>query len=197
MSYIGILVSFTFVHNIVLDLLMGEKSFLTLASSRKIIFVYGGVLSCGAALSSLTAWALYHGILLPLGVPYLQTLIFILTITGLGIIAGLLLDHLCPAFYAKVRDYLPLAATNCTVLGVSLVSVRRGYTVTESLTAGLCAGAGYFLAAFLLLTLKESMKNEWLPRPFRGVPITLISAGLMALAFMAFDDVLLKNLVTG
>ncbi|MDR1931411.1 MAG: electron transport complex subunit RsxA [Spirochaetales bacterium] len=195
MSYIGIIVSFVFAGNIILSQLLVGKAFIDMTRNMKSAFSFGLVLSCVAALSCLATWILYRGILEPFGLGYLQTLTFILVITGLTLILEFFFEKLPAALRRRASSLLPLVSTNCAVLGLCLISVRSGYSALESLTAGAAAGVGYFLTLFLLSTMREAMKKEWIPRPFRGVPITLISAGLMALAFMAFDEALLKNLL--
>jgi electron transport complex protein RnfA len=195
MSYIGIIVSFVFVNNIILSQLIIGQSFIDITRNRKTAFLFGMVISAAAALCCLATWALYHGILKPFGLDYLQTLTFIMIITGLTPLCDLCFAKTLPALHSRIREVFPLVSTNCAVLGICLISVRSGYTAFESLIAGAAAGAGYSLTLILLSTIREAMRKEWIPRPFQGVPITLISAGLMALAFMAFDEALLKNLL--
>jgi electron transport complex protein RnfA len=90
---------------------------------------------------------------------------------------------------------LPLITTNCAVLGIALIAVRNDYNALESFVAGFSAGLGFLLAILLMSTLREKLDREWVPKPFRGVPIAFITGGLMAMAFMAFDKALLRNLV--
>jgi electron transport complex protein RnfA len=200
-SYIGIIVSFVFVNNIILSRLLVGKACLETARSTKTALCFGALLVCLSAISCLAAWAVYRGVLVPFGLEYLQTLVFILVITGLTLVLEPVFYWAAKSFFPKKTSGLsgaslfPLAGTNCAVLGICLIAVRSGYTASESLVAGAAAGAGYFLAILLLSVLREAMKKEWIPRPFQGAPITLISAGLMALAFMAFDAALIKNLL--
>jgi electron transport complex protein RnfA len=195
MSYAGIIVSLVFVNNIILSQLIVGQSFLDITRNIKTSFSFGIVLSASAALCCLATWGLYHGLLLPFGLAYLQTLTFIMVITGLTPLFDLCFAKLLPAAHSRVRLFFPLVSTNCAVLGICLISLRSAYTALESLVAGASAGAGYSLTLILLAAMRDAMKKEWIPRPFQGVPITLISAGLMALAFMAFDEALLKNLL--
>ena len=195
MTYIGIIVSFVFVNNIVLGQLLAGNDFLEVTRNMKTALTFGVLLVCTAAVSCLATWAVYRGLLAPFGLEYLQTLSFILVITGLVLILELLFGKAAPRLFGRLEPYFPSVATNCAVLGICLTAARSGYTAAESLVAGASAGAGYFLAVLLLTSLREAMRKEWIPRPFQGAPITLISAGLMALAFMAFDEALLKNLL--
>jgi electron transport complex protein RnfA len=194
-SYAGIIISFVFLNNIILSQLIVGKSFLDITTNIKASFSFGIVLSAAAALCCFATWALYHGILEPFGLGYLQTLTFIMVITGLTPLFDFCFAKTLPTLHRRINAFFPLVSTNCAVLGACLISVRSGYTALESLVAGGAAGAGYFLTLILLSALREAMKKEWIPRPFQGIPITLISAGLMALAFMAFDEALLRNLL--
>ena len=193
MSYIGIIVSFIFVNNILLSQLFVGRPCLAMSRDTKTACAFGILMICFSAFSCFLAWGVYHGILKSFGLEYLQTLSFIMVITGLTLILEPVFAK-AAILSVSAGSLFPLVATNCAVLGVCLISVRSGYTAAESLLAGAAAGAGYFLAVLLLSVLRESMKKEWIPRPFRGIPITFISAGLMALAFMAFDEAFLKNL---
>jgi electron transport complex protein RnfA len=194
-SYAGIIVSFVFLNNIILSQLIIGKTFLDITVSIKTSFSFGIVLSVTAALCCLATWSLYHGVLEPFGLDYLQTLTFIMVITGLTPLLDFCFAKMLPALSRRINAFFPLVATNCAVLGACLISARSNYTASESLVAGASAGAGYFLTLILLSSMREAMKKERIPRPFQGIPITLVSAGLMALAFMAFDEALLKNLL--
>jgi electron transport complex protein RnfA len=195
MSYAGIIVSLVFVNNIILSQLIVGQSFIDITRDLRTSFSFGIVLSLMSALCCFATWSLYHGILQPFGLGYLQTLTFIMVITGLTPLFDFCFANMLPSAHSRVRSFFPLVSTNCAVLGICLIAVRSGYTALESLVAGAAAGAGYSLTLVLLAAMREAMRKEWIPRPFQGLPITLISAGLMALAFMAFDDALLKNLL--
>ncbi len=194
MTYVGIIVTFVFVHNFALSRLLGICPFIGVSRDLKTSLGLGFAITFVASLSSLTAWAVYHGVLVPLGLRYLEIVVFILVIAGLVRFLEEVVKRASPGLYAVFGGFLPLVTTNCAVLGIALVAVRSGYTAAESFVAGIAAGAGYFLALVLMATLRDSLRKEWVPKPFRGVPITFISAGLMSLAFMAFDHALLKNL---
>jgi electron transport complex protein RnfA len=107
----------------------------------------------------------------------------------------LVIQKISPPLYKALGIYLPLITTNCAVLGIALIAVRNSYGALESFVAGASAGIGFFLAIVLMSALRERFDTEWIPKPFRGVPIAFVTAGLMALAFMAFDKALLKNLI--
>ena len=193
MSYFGIIVTFVFVNNIVLNQLIVGNTPLPITRDTKTAVAFGFVIVLMSAVSCLLTWAIYHGILSNFGFEYLQTLVFIMVISGLAIFLELVFSK-AVLLGVSLGCMFPVVATNCAVLGICLISVRSAYTAGESFVAGAAAGFGYFLAVILLSVLNENMKKEWIPRPFIGMPITLVSAGLVALAFMAFDEAFLKNL---
>jgi electron transport complex protein RnfA len=107
----------------------------------------------------------------------------------------MIIQKLSPPLYKALGIYLPLITTNCAVLGIALIAVRNEYNAPESFVAGFSAGIGFLLVMLLMSTLREKLDIEWVPKPLKGVPIAFITGGLMALAFMAFDKALLKNLL--
>ena len=107
----------------------------------------------------------------------------------------MVIQKISPPLYKALGIYLPLITTNCAVLGIALIAVRNNYNALESFVAGFAAGLGFLLAIVLMSTLREKLDTERVPKAFRGIPIAFITGGLMALAFMAFDKALLKNLL--
>jgi len=194
MSYVGIIVTFVFVQNFALNRLLGICPFIGVSRSPGTSLGLGVVITVVSALSALAARTVYHQALLPLGLTYLETVSLVLIAVALVRLLGETVRRASPGLHAVFGGFLPLVTTNCVVLGIALVVVRDGYGAAESIVAGLAAGAGYFLALGLMAALRDSLRKEWVPKPFRGVSITFISAGLMSLAFMAFDRALLKNL---
>jgi electron transport complex protein RnfA len=147
------------------------------------------------SMASLATWAVFRLILVPLNIEYLQTISFILIIAALVQLVEMVIMKISPPLYKALGIYLPLITTNCAVLGIALIAVRSDYNALESFVAGIAAGVGFLLAIVVMSTIRERLDKEWVPKPFRGVPIAFITAGLMALAFMAFDKALLKNLL--
>jgi electron transport complex protein RnfA len=195
MTYIGIIITFVFLNNFVFSRFLGLCPLINVSKNRETASGMGFAVVFVSSLASLATWAVYHGLLAPLGLSYLQTLTFILTIAGLVQFLDIIIQKISPALYRTLGIYMPLLITNCAVLGIALIAVRREYTALESFTAGFSAGAGFFIAVILMATLRDSLRREWIPKPFQGIPIIFISAGLMSLAFMAFDNALLKNLI--
>lgn len=195
MSYVGIIVTFVLINNLVLTYFLGLCP--VLGASRRT----GAALGMGLAatfvmaLGSLVTWTLHTLVLEPLGVEFLRTFVFVLTIAALGHYLELAIERLSPALHYAVGRYLPVISTNCVVLGIALLVTRGDYTALESLVAGAAAGIGFLLVTLVVSAIRERLEIEWVPRAFRGVPIAFISTGLVALAFLAFDQAFLQNLV--
>ena len=126
-------------------------------------------------------------ILIKLGLQYMQTVAFILVIAGLVQFIELFLKKSIPTLYTALGIYLPLITTNCAVLGVALLNVQNGYNFIESVVYGVTGGLGFLLAIYLFATIRERVQFADYPKSFEGFPIALITAGLMALAFMGFS----------
>jgi electron transport complex protein RnfA len=146
------------------------------------------------SLASLITWCIYHFILLPLGLMYLQQISFILAIAALVQLVEMVIVKISPDLYRALGIYLPLITTNCAVLGIALINIRNNYGVLESFIAGFAAGLGFLLAIILMSSIREKLERENVPKALRGAPIAFITAGLMALGFMAFDMAFLRNL---
>lgn len=126
-------------------------------------------------------------ILIKLGLEYMQTVAFILVIAGLVQFIEMFLKKSIPTLYTALGIYLPLITTNCAVLGVALLNVQNGYNFIESVVYGITGGLGFLLAIYLFATIRERVQFADYPKAFEGFPIALITAGLMALAFMGFS----------
>jgi electron transport complex protein RnfA len=130
-----------------------------------------------------------HWILEPLGLTYLRTIVFILLIAAVVQLTELLVRATSPLLHELLGVFLPLITTNCAVLGVALLNLDRGHGLLESLVYGASAAAGFGLALLLFAALRERLDTSEVPRLFQGAPIALITAGLMALAFMGFGGI--------
>jgi electron transport complex protein RnfA len=137
-------------------------------------------------LASGLGFALWRWVLVPLGLEHLRTLVFILLIAGVVQLTELLVRATSPLLHQLLGIFLPLITTNCAVLGVALLNVERQHGLLESLLFGASAGAGFGLALLLFTALRERLETADMPAAFRGAPIALLTAGLMALAFMGF-----------
>jgi electron transport complex protein RnfA len=137
-------------------------------------------------LASGASWIAWHWLLEPLGLGYLRTLVFILLIAALVQFTEILVRSTSPLLHQLLGVFLPLITTNCAVLGVALINLDRGHGFLESLVFGAAAGAGFGAALIAFAGLRERLESADLPEAFRGAPIALVTAGLMALAFMGF-----------
>ena len=139
------------------------------------------------AIAAAACWAVDHLILLPLDLGYMQTVAFILVIASIVQVVEMFLKKSVPALYQALGIYLPLITTNCAVLGVALVNAQKGYDFLQSVVYGVCGGLGFTLAIVLFASIRERVDKSDCPACFKGFPLALISAGLLALAFMGFS----------
>ena len=195
MTFVGIFITFAFVENFILTKFLGLCPFIGVSKKLDSAVGMGFSVIFVMSIASLATWAVHHLILVPLNLAFLQTITFILVIAALVQLVEMFIEKVSPALYRALGIYLPLITTNCAVMGIALIAVQYDYGPLESFAAGFSAGIGFLLAIVLMSGLREKFDTEWIPKPFRGVPIAFISAGLMALAFMAFDKALLKNLI--
>jgi Na+-transporting NADH:ubiquinone oxidoreductase subunit E len=135
-------------------------------------------------------WVTYHYILMPLGLEFFCFILFIITIAAFVQFVEMLLDRTSPLLYQKLGIFLPLITVNCAILGASLLMVIRNYSFIVTIGYGLGSGIGWFLAIIAMAGIRQKLANEKIPRGLQGPGITLIIAGLMALAFIGFTGVL-------
>ncbi len=185
-NLILIIVSTALVNNVVLSQFLGICSFLGVSAQKKASLSLGLAVTAVLTVSSLVAALLYQYVLLPLHLEYLKTIVFILVIAALVQMVEMFLKKNAHGVYQSLGIYLPLITTNCAVLGVALTNVQNGYSILESTVAGLGTAVGYTVAIVLLAAIREHIDQEAVPAPFRGAPIVLLCATLMAMAFMGF-----------
>lgn len=186
-SLIMIIVSTALVNNVVLSQFLGICSFLGVSSQKKASVSLGLAVIAVLTVSSAVAGALYQYVLLPLGLDYLKTIVFILVIAALVQMVEMFLKKNAHAVYQSLGIYLPLITTNCAVLGVALTNVQNGYSILEGTVAGFGTAVGYTISIVLLAAIREHIDEDAVPAPFRGAPIVLLCATLMAMAFMGFS----------
>lgn len=186
-SLILIVVTTALVNNVVLSQFFGICSFLGVSKQIKTSASLGGAVIFVMAISSAAANLLHTYILKPLNLEYLNTIVFILVIAALVQMVEMFLKKTSPAIYQALGIFLPLITTNCAVLGVALQNVQNEYTFVESVTAGIGTAVGYTIAIVLLAGIRERIDESSIPAPFRGAPVVLLSAALMAIAFMGFS----------
>ena len=166
---------------------LGICSFLGVSKKTETAVGMGGAVIFVITLASLVAGLLYEFILRPLGFDYLNTIVFILVIAALVQFVEMFLKKSVPSLYSALGIYLPLITTNCAVLGVVLLNVQNKYNFIESTVYGITGGLGFLLAIVLFASVRERVEFAEYPKSFEGFPICLVTASLLALAFMGFS----------
>ena len=182
-SLIVILLSSVLVNNYVLARFLGICPFLDQATGM------GIAVTAVMLLASAVTWPIQHFLLDKVGLGYMQTIVFILVIAALVQMLETLLKKLSPALHKGLGVYLPLITTNCAVLGVAINNVTDGYNFLESMVSSLGVGLGFLLAMVLFSGLRSRIDETNVPKPFRGLAVTLIAASFISLAFMGFSGI--------
>ena len=186
-SLLGILLSAILTENFILVKFYGICPFMGVSKKIDTALGMGMAVTFVMAIAAAACWAVDSFILQPLGLAYMQTVVFILVIASIVQVVEMFLKKAVPALYKALGVFLPLITTNCAVLGVVLVNVQEGYDFLQSVINGTAGGLGFTLAIVLFASIRERVDKTDCPQAFKGFPITLISAGLLALAFMGFS----------
>ncbi len=181
-----ILVGSALVNNVVLSQFLGLCPFLGVSKKVKTASGMGAAVIFVITIASAVTSILYSAVLVPLKLEFLQTIAFILVIAALVQLVELALKKLSPSLYSALGVYLPLITTNCAVLGVALTNVQKEYTFVTSVVSGFGTAVGFTVAIVILAGIRERTEHNDFPESFKGMPITLITAGLMAIAFYGF-----------
>ena len=185
-AVIGILIAALLSENFILVKFYGICPFMGVSKKIDTALGMGMAVTFVMALASAACW-LINVLLLKLGLAYMQTVAFILVIATLVQVVEMFLKKFVPALYKALGVFLPLITTNCAVLGVVLVNVQEGYNLLLSTVNGAAGGLGFTLAIVLFASVRERVDKAECPESFKGFPIALITAGLLALAFMGFS----------
>ncbi len=194
MTYLGIIITFIFINNFILVKFLGLCPFIGVSKNSESAIGMGLSVTFVTATASVICYLSYYMLLVPLKLEYLRTMVFILIIATLVQLIEMVIKKVSPALYKALGIYLPLITTNCAVLGISIINIDESYNLLESFIAGISAGLGFTLAIILMSNIREKLSITPVRKWFKDVPITFISAGLMAMSFMAFDNNLLINL---
>ena len=186
-SLLGILLSAVLTENFILVKFYGICPFMGVSKKTDTAVGMGMAVTFVMGIASAACWLVNQYVLLPLELEYMQTVTFILVIASIVQVVEMFLKKTVPALYQALGIYLPLITTNCAVLGAALVNVQKGYDFLQSVVFGVCGGLGFTLAIVLFASIRERTDKSDCPQCFKGFPITLISAGLLALAFMGFS----------
>ncbi|MDE5724202.1 MAG: electron transport complex protein RnfA [Paramuribaculum sp.] len=189
LTYISIIITAIFVNNIVFAQFLGICPFIGVSRNMSSAVGMGLAVTFVMALSTSVTWLLQYCVLRPLGLDYMQTIAFILVIAALVQMLEIILRKIHPALYASLGVYLPLITTNCAVLGVALLTVQKAMPFAQSLVYAIATALGFTLALVLFAGIRRQLDLVDVPEPMRGVPIALICAGLLAMAFMGFSGI--------
>ena len=182
-----IIVSSALVNNVVLSQFMGLCPFLGVSKTTDTAAGMGGAVIFVITLSSFVTSVIYKLILQPLDLTYLQTIVFILIIAALVQFVEMFLKKSMPSLYKALGVYLPLITTNCAVLGVAILMIQKEFNLLQSVTYSVATALGFALALVLFAGIRERLDFEDVPKAFKGIPIALITAGILAMAFMGFS----------
>lgn len=185
-----ILVSSSLVSNVVLSQFFGLCPFLGVSKKTSTATGMGAAVVFVITLSSAVTGAIYKYILEPLNLTYLQTIVFILIIAALVQFVEMFLKKFIPSLYEALGVYLPLITTNCAVLGVAITNVQKEYGILTGIINGFATAIGFLIAIVILAGIREKMEYNDVPESFKGMPIVLLTAGLMAIAFCGFSGLL-------
>lgn len=190
-SLILVIISTVFINNVLLSQFLGLCSFLGVSKKTDTAVGMGGAVIFVITLSSAITNLIYNFILVKMNLEYMKTIVFIVVIAALVQLVEMVLKKYIPSLYNALGVYLPLITTNCAVLGVALTNVQVQYTSNLqsfifSVVAGFGTSLGYLVAILILAGIRERIEYNDIPEVFRGMPIVLISSGLMAIAFMGF-----------
>lgn len=187
MEYFVIIIGAIFVNNIVLAQFLGICPFLGVSNRVSTALGMGGAVTFVMTIASLVAYMIQYGVLEPLDIKYMQTIVFILVIAALVQMVEIVLKKLSPALYQSLGIFLPLITTNCAVLGVAILLVQKEFNLAQSVVFAASTAIGFTLAMVLFAGLREKLEITETPAAMRGVPVALIVAGILAMAFMGFS----------
>ncbi|MDE5877214.1 MAG: electron transport complex subunit RsxA [Muribaculaceae bacterium] len=190
MAYLSIIVTAIFINNIVFAQFLGICPFLGVSKKISSALGMGAAVTFVITLATVVAWLLQTYVLNPLNLQFLQTIVFILVIAFLVQLLEIVMKKITPALYQALGVFLPLITTNCAVLGVAILVIQKNFNLLESVVYGLSTSIGFTLALWVFAGIREQLDlTVAMPRGMRGVPIALICAGVLAMAFMGFSGI--------
>lgn len=178
------------VNNVVLSQFLGLCPFLGVSKKIDTAGGMGAAVIFVITIASFITSAIYQFILVPADMVYLQTIVFILVIAALVQLVEMFLKKAMPSLYKSLGVYLPLITTNCAVLGVAILNVQKEYNILEGTVNGFATATGFTIAIVLMAGLREKMEYNDVPAAFQGMPIVLLTAGLMSIAFFGFSGMI-------
>ena len=175
------------IENYIFSKFLGICPFLGVSKKPETALGMGFAVMFVMTISGAATWGVYHGILVPFGLEYLETIAFILIIAALVQFIEMFLKKFIPSLYGALGIYLPLITTNCAVLGAALLNIQNGYDLVESLAYGFSSAAGFTLAIVIFAGVRVRISFADPPKSYRGIPIAMVAAGLIAMAFSGFS----------
>ena len=182
----ALIIGAIFVNNVVLSQFLGICPFLGVSKDVKSSVGMGGAVLFVMLLATLATYLLYVYVLVPLKLEYLQTIAYILVIAGLVQMVEIVLKKIAPALYQTLGIFLPLITTNCAVLGVAILVIQKNMNLLQSVVYSAGIAIGFTLALVIMAGLREQMDLTSVPKGMKGTPIALVTAGILAMAFMGF-----------
>ena len=186
LSYLAIIFSAILVNNIVFAQFLGICPFIGVSRKLDSAFGMSMAVTFVMAVATVVTWVLQHYVLVPLGLEYIQTIAFILVIAVLVQMLEIVMKKSAPGLYAALGVFLPLITTNCAVLGVAIIVAQKDFDLLYSVVYSIATAMGFALALILFAGIRSQLELADVPRPMRGVPVALIVAGILAMAFMGF-----------
>ncbi len=185
-----------FIENFIFVKFMGICPFLGVSGKINTALCMGAAVTFVMTVASAAAWLVYHFVLVPFELEYLETIAFIIIIASLVQLIELFMKKSFPPLYKALGIYLPLITTNCAVLGVALLNIQNGYGFIESVLYGMFAALGFTFALFVFAGVRQRLVLADSPKAFEGVPLSLLAAGLVAMAFSGFMGISLSEVVS-
>ena len=183
----AIVIGAIFVNNVVLSQFLGICPFLGVSSKVETSFGMGMAVTFVMALASVVTWCLQNFVIVPFGIEYMQTITFILVIAALVQMVEIVLKKMSPALYQALGIFLPLITTNCAVLGVAIIAIQKEFNLLQSFTYSVSTAVGFALALVIFAGIRERLELDDMPKAMQGIPIALITAAILAMAFMGFS----------
>jgi len=186
MEYFVIIIGSIFVSNIVLTQFLGICPFLGVSNKISTSIGMGGAVIFVITISTMVTWIIQYYVLIPFGLGFMQTIVFILIIAALVQMVEIILKKVSPPLYQALGVFLPLITTNCAVLGVAILTVQKHFNLLEGVTFAASNAIGFTMALVIFSGIREHLDLMEVPKGMRGIPIALVTAGILALAFMGF-----------
>ncbi len=189
MEYIIIIISAIFVNNIVLNQFLGICPFLGVSKKISTAAGMAGAVTFVMVIATIVTYVIQKSILDRFGIGFMQTITFILVIAALVQLVEIILKKVSPALFQALGVFLPLITTNCAILGVAIMTIQKDYSLMEGVVFAIASSIGFGLALILFAGLREQLDLMKVPKGMKGIPISLIVAGILAMAFMGFSGI--------